>query len=192
MVARSRSRVPRLRIGVLARLHHALINRSRVLQISTRVLVGSLRYPDDIGYLLLAGALTDLDAAWVDTLLLYQVCLRVHCALGCQVHRMTVLARAFHRRLLAIGVTDDDDLGIRIRLQTAGYVVQNGLGSVIYTPRSLQIRELDGVGLAARWRRRRYFDANRASAVASQVAGIRRGDGYGDRSSCGACGIQGR
>jgi len=64
------------RIGVLARLHHALVDRRRVLQISTRVLVGSLRYPDDIGYLLLAGALTDLDTARVDTLLLYQVRLR--------------------------------------------------------------------------------------------------------------------
>ena len=44
----------RFRIGVLARLHHALINRRRVLQISTRVLVGSLWYPDDISNLLLA------------------------------------------------------------------------------------------------------------------------------------------
>src|SRR5581483_7619526 len=101
-----RSRLTRLRVGVLARLHNALINRRRVLQISTRVLVGSLRYPDDIRNLLLAGALTDLDAARVDTLLLYQVGLRVHCALRCQVHRMTMLACAFHRRLLAIGVAD--------------------------------------------------------------------------------------
>ena len=37
-----------------------------------------VRYPDDIGYLLLAGALTDLDTARVDTLLLYEVSLRIH------------------------------------------------------------------------------------------------------------------
>src|SRR5664279_4723034 len=129
----SRSRCPmmcsgrrcRFRIGILARLHHALVNRRRVLQISTRVLVGSLRYPDDIRNLLLAGALTDLDAARVDTLLLYQVSLRVNSTLGCQVHRMTALASAAHRCLLAIGVTDDDDLGVRVRLQTAGNVVQD-------------------------------------------------------------------
>src|SRR5580692_10659441 len=156
----------RFRIGVLARLHHALINRRRVLQISTRVLVGSLRYPDDIGYLLLADALTDLDAARVDTLLLYQVGLRVHRALGCQVHRMTLLARAFHRRLLAIRVTHDDDLGVRVSLQTASYVVQDGLGGVVDAPRSLQIRELERIDLAAGRRWRRYFDVHRASTVA--------------------------
>src|SRR5580658_1776799 len=103
VVPRSR-RLPRFRIGVLARLHHALIDRRRVLQVGASVLVGSLRYPDDIGNLRLAGALTDLDAARVDTLLLHQVGLRIDCALGCQVHRMTLLAGSDHWSLVASGV----------------------------------------------------------------------------------------
>jgi len=40
---------------------------------------------------------------------------------------MPLLAATDRRRLLAIGVADDSDLGVGISLQTAGNVVQDGL-----------------------------------------------------------------
>jgi len=69
-------------IRVLARLYHCLVDLGRTLQIGRGVLVGSLRAPEDIGYLLLTGTLADIDPAGIDTLLLHQVSLGVHCALS--------------------------------------------------------------------------------------------------------------
>ena len=49
----------RFRIGILARPYRRLIDRRGVLQIGTGVLIGTLWHPDDVGCLLLTGALAD-------------------------------------------------------------------------------------------------------------------------------------
>src|SRR5690349_21731659 len=100
----------------------------------------------------------------------------MHCTLRRQVHLLALLA---HRRLLAIGVTDDDDLAVRVTLQARRRVVENGLSSVIYTPRTFLVGEVDRAEFATARRWRRNFHVYRASTRARQVARI--SSSHGDR-----------
>src|SRR5581483_7594088 len=68
-----RSGVPRFRIRVFARRDHRFVDRRGVRQccaVGRIVLVGTLRYPDDVGNLRLTGAAAHSDAARVNALLL--------------------------------------------------------------------------------------------------------------------------
>ena len=87
-----RGRCVRLRVSILARFHNRLVYRRRALQQRTAGRIGTLRQPEDIGFMVLAGSLSDLDAACVDALLLYQVRLRVHGTLRSQIHLLAILA----------------------------------------------------------------------------------------------------
>src|ERR1019366_4675736 len=158
--------------------------------------VSALRHPEDVRHMVLARALAHFNAARVNALLLYQVGLGIHRTLGRQVHGVTLLTLAFHRPLLAIGVTHNHELGVGIVLQRAGIVIQDRLGFVVHAPRDvLLVRALYELNRRPRThlrRWRRYLNVQCAGAGTGQVAGVSCGYSDVDRAGLQAGRVQGR
>src|SRR4029450_8087984 len=107
--------------------------------------------------------------------------LRIESPLGRQV--LALLAR--------LGITDDHQPCVRLLLHTQCDVVENGLASIIPTPRLLLIREVALAQFASLWRRWwRIFDRHLGRGIRRQSAGITASRAYCDDSRRCPCCVQ--